>query len=141
MIPHDFWYQIFFTIFLFWGNLRNPEKFFFQIFFSKSCRARISQYFLTALVLNKRYLNFAHMFGADHDNFCSGGSVGSRIQKFWRLGHFFVIFGHPRFKICSVCTIQSTRSNNSAIVMKSFGPGRFPIFVMNFCPAIVITRL
>ena len=82
MIPSDFWNQIFLPLFVF-GKSPKPRKIVFRkIFFSKSSRGRNSQYFLTGLVLNERYFNFAHTYRADFEDFALGGSENIRnIQK------------------------------------------------------------
>ena len=90
MIPSDFWNQFFLPLFVF-GKSPKPRKIVFRkIFFSKSSRGRNSQYFLTGLVLNERYFNFAHTYRADFEDFCPWGSENyakvTQPSKFWFLG-------------------------------------------------------
>ena len=85
---------------------KRRKNFFRKFFFSKKLASRNSQYFLTGPVLNERYFNFAHTNRADCEDFAPWGSGGTRISKFWRLGHFFVIFGPPRGKIFKIGSIS-----------------------------------
>ena len=98
--------KIFLPFFVFGESPKPRKNFFRKIFFSKSSRGRNSQYFLTGLVLNERYFNFAHTNRADSEDFAPWGSGGTRIPKFWRLGHFFVIFGTSKGKIFKIGSIS-----------------------------------
>ena len=73
------------------GESPKPRKNFFRkIFFSKECRGRNSQYFLTGPVLNERYFNFAHTNRADFEDFALWGPENyekvTQPSKFWCSG-------------------------------------------------------